>query len=448
MKRAISLLMAFMTFLSIGLVAFADGGVETPYNNVATVADNGANSYNAAGSANTDGGVVVIPDTVTKNVTPFNLEWATDTTGTDYLTIGTSDMYLVWSDGDYKGQVVRPDTVLTPGYDYTFNIYYATKDVTLADQVTGENFVTAAGGVLPVTKAQLGANDRLRVRTKGSTGMISAAIDERGSGANTRYNLDVTTREQYGTKVNDVEITLTVTGTSSTLATSTTALQVGWQKMDDDEIDSYADGDIITIYNDAPVITSKQFQRLAKNYDYKAITFENEDGTWNYTARVSGNSDVNLYNTEEIVEEIIMKLPDQDYKFVNFHSGVKFATNGEMRIDVSDINSEFARMYVYLYRNGTVTPITASYDSHSAELVFRTNFLGTFVVTDTEITDTEIIARPESELPEEPEEPPVENDDVNHNNNANTGMDASMNVLVTLGLASVSAGSAIRRRRR
>ena len=117
-----------------------------------------------------------------------------------------------------------------------------------------------------------------------------------------------------------------------------------------------------------------------------------------------------------------------------------------MRIDVSDVSDDWDRVYTYLYRNGRLTRINTTYDSQDDMIVFRTNYLGAFVMTPVEITDTTIIEQPttESPAPSPPQQPGT-----GGTNNPNTGIPAGMNLIVGLGsLSLLTAGSVILRKRK
>lgn len=348
--------------------------------------------------------------------------WATDNTDqAPKISLETNQLVLGYSSGG-GNIVVTPEIFLKPGNEYTYQIFR----VQSGNASIAPNAVT----LTPVTKAMLGSAN-LRVRSvKGSGNVVSAKINQKGSGNNATFNFVVETKETYGTKVNDLEYTIVVSGTpTSTLLGGNFLFKTGYRAMLDDDIDSYDEGDTVTIPNDRPVITKKQFETLAKNFNYKPITFTGEDGDWTFTGRVSGMGDANFLTTYDVVPDIINMYPDQDYKFLTFNAGITFPTNGEMRIDVSDLNTTNSTYYAYLYRNGALTPVNTTFDSTSDELVFRTNYLGAFVVTNKEITEANVTE------PTEPAEPTTPN------TNPPTGAADAMTAVITLGLASiVSAG--------
>lgn len=338
---------------------------------------------------------------------------------------------------------MAPGTVLVPGTDYTFDIYRA---ATPAAGATPSDFLTVTGAA-KITKGDLGTG-RLRVRTvKGAASIATANLKEKGSGTNMTYQLEVKTKTNYGTKLNDVQYDIEMTGGPGTvdIVKSGVAWKVGFKKMTDADIEGFEEGDTITIYNERPVISSKQFDTIAKNYNYRTVTFENEEATWTFTGRVSGMADTNFYNTQEIIPNVVIDNPDTDFKFVNFHGGVKFPTNGEMRIDVSDISGDFGAMYVYLSRGGALTPIAATHDRETDEIVFKTNYLGTFIIADTEIAE---VTTTEPTEPTEPENPYAPTNPTNPNNNPAGGASSVMDLITTLGLTTLAGAGAVLRKRK
>lgn len=338
--------------------------------------------------------------------------------------------------------LVLPETRLLPGHEYTFNLYRVTAG--------GAGFVNPSTLTLtPITRGEL-AGGRLRIRgSKGTSAITSAKIEEKGTSATGTFNLVITTRENYGTKITDVEYTITATGMGAGAATfvdGSAILKTGYPRFTDTEIDTYSEGDIITIIPDEKVVILKdQFSTLAKAYNYKAVEFEAEDAGWSYTGRISGMTDTNFTYTHDVLPSIINKLPDQDFKFLTFPAGVTFPTTGEFRIDVSDVSGEFQRMYTYLYRNGMLTRVNATYDTGADEIVFRTNYLGAFVITNEEITDTTIVEHvepttPAPTTPTEPTEPPLIH-------NPNTGAGNVGALASAMSLIALASAVALRKKR-
>lgn len=390
-----------------------------------------------------------IPGTAPSDAAPAAGSGATPSTrialegADDEIVVGIGELFLVDETDKVVGGIYNS---LEPDTEYTFRVYYNNSGAEIRQANNAGSAVIAAGTELTGQTLNGGT---IRLRTlKGSSSIQSARIKTTGRGDTARYDLVLNTRNTFGTKITEVEYSLAVTGTKTSpnpFNESSHIFEVGYQKLSDEETD-IGEGGYITIANDRPVITKEQFVDIAKSVNYKTVNFEGEDGGWTFVGRVSGMGDSNFYYTYDVVPELINKFPDQEYKFLNFRAGVTFPASGEMRIDVSDVSEEFGTLYTYLYRNGKLTQINSTYDSGANEIVFRTNYLGSFVITDKKITDTSIIVDNNDEEEEEPDED--KDDEDTGSGNPNTGASNAMNIAVTLGLVSLVAAGAVSRKRK
>ncbi len=376
-------------------------------------------------------------------------------------------------------QLIVPDTHLDPNTEYSFEVYYANKDIT-GFNVNSGNVSTSAdftrmseyalNDPTATPTAATSATAKLRLRSgKGNSAVDSASLKTSGSGAAKVYRLVIETKDTYNTKQIETEYKFSVVGTTDTAVLNTNgtgavSFKIGHKIMDDDEVDSYGEGDTVTISNEYPIWTKKQIERLVKENDYRAIELEHEDGSWFYEGRMNGMGDTNFFTTQEAIPAIInleedlydiagdSNVYERDYKFLILPAGVTFPTNGEMRIDVSDVSGTWDRMFTYLYRNGTLTRINTTYNAVDDVIVFRTNYLGAFVMTDREITNTNVLGQdPANSLPPETPAPapaPTPTP-APGNQNPNTGLPAALNLSLGLGsLSLLTAGSMIVRRRK
>lgn len=409
MKKALTLLVALATASSISLGAFA--------------ADD-------------------IPGTANRATTNTTTNTTNNQTPTSNVTVGTNQFFLVDSNkrvvgGDYNR--LEPDT------EYSFDILFNN---------TGAPISNATIKSAPLLTESMLNGGTLRLRTiKGSSSIQSARIKTIGRGDSAVYSLVINTRDNYGTKMNEVEYSLSVNGnTSGTFNDSSYLFEVGYQSIDDSET-NIGEGGYITITNDYPVITKDQFTDIAKSVNYKTVNFEGEDGGWVFVGRVSGMGDSNFRYTYDVVPELINKFPDQEYKFLTFNAGVTFPSTGEMRIDASDISESFSQMHTYLYRNGKLTRVDASHDKIKDELVFRTNYLGSFIITDKPITDSTLLTdtTTENNTDTTGTTDTTDTTDTNQNQtgtNPSTGASSAMNAAVAMGLAAlVSAGMLSRKKK-
>ena len=451
MRKVASLLLIFTLVFALGVSAFADGdpGRSTPLRDARSTVPHSSHNYDDF-QVFDDGGIQVFDDGGFVGIAPM-ISVISDT----QLSIGPGEMFLV-----DNGRIVMPEARLTPNREYSFEIWFNGTNAAITFNYAGPSPDTLGGvaGLVRLTEEHISGgvgenlNGRLRLRSGRGSNMFSRSeLRTRGTGPSRVYSLLLETRENYTTRMTDVTFTLltsgnlpAVIGTSYNPQQSVIDLTVGWARMSDDEIDSYAEGDTVTLSNDYPVILRRQIERLVRNHNYRAIHLIAEDGSWEYTGRMSGMSDTNFYTTQDVIPALMNRF-DQDFKFLSLPGGVTFPTNGEMRIDVSDVSGDWDRIYTYLYRNGQLTPINTNYDSMDDMIYFRTNFLGAFVMTDVEITDLALIAPPGTGVqePEEPEEPNLHNPPTGA---AAAGVNGLVMGIGTLSL--LGAGAAFIRRRK
>jgi hypothetical protein len=411
MKKAISLLLVLAVSLGLSSIAFAATDIPGTY---------------------------TFPDTNINQISPMVAEGVPIASpATTTYNIGKDELFLVYNNG-----IIGADTELRPDETYKFDIYHTSAGFTNA---TAAN-ILAHANTKKITKADIGTGT-IKVRTvKGSSAIQSAKIRTVGTGTTQTYRLEIVTRPNYGTSTTDVEYVLYVvdpTNTAFAFADATHTFTVGFNTISDSQTDVGEEG-TITISNDAPVITKDQFADIAKSANYKNVIFESDDGNWSYKGKVAGMKSSNFSFNYDPDTDLMNKFPDQEFKFVNFPAGVSFPTTGEMRIDVSDVSEDFRTMHAYLYRNGQLTEINGTYDSGADQIVFRTNYLGRFVITNARITDTSLIPEEENEvIPEEEEEenyPPT-----THNPGTGAG---SVDAMTLFGLVTLASAAVVSKKRR
>lgn len=412
MKKAISLLLALAVILSLSSVAFAAEDIPGTFN---------ANNNTGRGML---GRVMQTPGS-----TPGS---------TSVTSVEAGELFLV----ERNKKIVGTDTELRPDEEYEFDIYYATS------RLSGDDANIIANSRKLVT-GDIG-DGTVRLRTlKGSSAISSAKVRTVGSGSNLRtYRVEIDTRANYGTKTTDVEYSLNVNDptTNNIFDESIHTFVVGFNSIDDSDTDVGEDG-VLTISNDTPVILKEQFEDITKSANYKNITIESDDGNWSWKGKVTGMKDSNFSYDYDPNINLLNMFPDQEFKFLNFPAGVNFPTTGEMRIDVSDVSEAFRTMYVYLYRDGRLTAITGNYDAGADEIVFRTNYLGRFVVTNMPITDTALM--PEEPVTEEPDDIFEEEEPVPPTtNNPTTGASDSTDAMLAIGFLALASGAVVSRRRK
>jgi LPXTG-motif cell wall-anchored protein len=357
--------------------------------------------------------------------------WAADNTAATPRISLTKNQLVLGFESEGVPIVVLPGTFLLPGKQYTYKLYRVDQDYTSVEPnkvaMTALTDTNLNGGAMKIRSV------------KGSANVISAQIEKSGD----NYNFVIETKKTYGAKISELEYTIVVTGQGAAIERvldATLTFETGYRAMADEDIADYVEGDVVVIDPDAPVITKEQFATLAENYDYEAVSFTGDNYDWQYTGRVSGMTDANCTTPYEVIEEIIEAYPDYDYRFITFNAGITFPTNGELRLDVADLMAETSalKLYAYLYRNGTLTPISATYDSTADQLVFRTNYLGAFVISSEQIVDFNYDPGPDLI--------PIERDPDETQNNPPTGA-ATMGAVIALGLLSLAGAGAVARKR-
>lgn len=382
MKKAIALLITLVLTLSLGsMFAFADAGTGI----AGTAGEAGTGMAGTAGEAGTGSDVYFVPETgVGETNPPIGRAFAlttTDATGATYVLADVDDLILV----DTKNQrIVGADNVLTPNETYKFDIYHVLAAGASTTAGTLRTDVDIIKGSELLRKDMVGTGSVKFTTVKGSSQSIaSVKVKTTTSAAKGSYYVEIVTKANYGTKLTDVEYRLTATSAGVTTPLSYTGIntfKVGFMNDENLDTDIGEEGTII-IDRTLPVIMKDQFTDIAKSANYKNVIFEGEDGNWSFTGKVAGMKDTNFYYDYDPDTDILNRFPEHDFKFLNFRSGVSFPTTGTMRIDISDVNINNGRVYAYLYREGKLTEIAGTYDNLSDEIVFRTNYLGKFIIT-------------------------------------------------------------------
>jgi hypothetical protein len=450
MKKAATLLMAVAMLMAFSLTAFA---AENNAPSIGTMFDDadrvgGNDEYDIAVDSIVEG---IEGDQAIMTAVYPNIIWNTN----DTVDIAVDEIFLV---DTTTRLLVLPETILIPGNEYEFQVFFA-DDPIIGWDVDNTIPEVGTGDIVPLREANItdntAPNGRLRLRTGKGSGMIEDhELRLRGNNVTRGYFVDIETSDIYNTKMTDVTFTLVPSGqlvSPTSVQESGISFKVGHLKMQDDVVDSYSEGDVVDISNDRPVMTEKQINRLVKAFNYKAVELESdEDAMWSYEGRMSGMDDTNFYSTQEVIPSIMNKF-DQDFKFLTFPAGVTFPTNGELRIDVSDVSDDWDRIYTYLYRNGKLTPINTSYDGVDDTIYFRTNYLGAFVMTDEEITDTDIVDynRPDDEEPDDEDQDDGVVPNRPGSNHPSTGLPAGMDMIAGMGAISLlSAATVIIRKKK
>lgn len=277
---------------------------------------------------------------------------------------------LLGTDAD-SGLVLK-NSLLEPGETYRFPVSVS---------IAGE-------AATPLTEAMLD-NYSFKISNTGKGDSMSKFVLDKVGGV---YYITatvkagwpaVTTEEEYSMK-------LTEKSASKKAVEVTVAFETGYKTVSDDYIASLAKEDEIKVDNNTPVFTKSQLNTISNLNNNKKVAFT--DDNWNYTVIVSGMKDINLLHNNNAIAEILNKYEDNNFEFLTFPAGTKFATNGTMEIDVSGYTDDFGgKFFVYRYLDGKLTLINSSYNAEDEVLSFSTNTLGRFVITDKAVKDAVVV---------------------------------------------------------
>lgn len=222
---------------------------------------------------------------------------------------------------------------------------------------------------------------------EGSTVVNTPTLEEEDG----KYYLVVNTKANYTTKITDIAFQVRLSDRSSgrQLAETQVELTVGFPRMPDEAFENLTEGENLVVDNKTPVITAKQFEKLAALNSYKAVTLTG-DG-WEYTVNVTDLPDLNLYSTHAPITAIVQKYEDQEFKFLSFPGSPDFGVKGDLSIDVSDVEGDFdGKFYLYRYLGGKLYFLNSQYDEGEGTITFRPSQLGSYVLTNKEISDVQV----------------------------------------------------------
>ncbi|MEG1774206.1 MAG: hypothetical protein RR320_05070, partial [Oscillospiraceae bacterium] len=167
----------------------------------------------------------------------------------------------------------------------------------------------------------------------------------------------VQTEEEYAFK-------LVSKADGKTVSESKIGFYTGYGIADDAVIDALQNEDMIQINNNAPIFTKDQLARIARINNYKKVSFSGSN--WTYKANVTDMGDINMVHNINGISEILAKYEDNSFEFLTFPAGTKFASNGTMELDVSDLTGSFNEsFFVYRYLDGKLTLIPSQLDAEN-----------------------------------------------------------------------------------
>lgn len=255
-----------------------------------------------------------------------------------------------------------------------------------------------------------------------------------------RYYLVVKTKPNYTTKATQVELLLRLREQGGgELSQYAFGFSVGSSRMSDDEVGTVKEGEPFRVDNNFPVITKKQFRRLAEENGYRAVTLDG-DG-WQFTVSVADLPDLNLYSTAAVSQDVLQKYPDQEFYFLSFPASPDFGAAGTMVLDVERLTEFDGEFHLYRRLADRLYYLKTDYDEEEGTLTFRPSQLGSYVLTNRKLGDLELPSAANSaadSVAEDPDAPP---------NPDTGGRNPDTVPMALLGLASLAVGLLVAFRR-
>lgn len=251
---------------------------------------------------------------------------------------------------------------LTPGTSYEYEIL-----------LDGQPLVDLEGG-------RLTANV-----TKGGNA-LSVKVEETKDG----HKLVVDAKEQYGTQQVEASFRLRLTQSGSEAIQLDQTAKVGFDAMPGDQA-----GEELTISNSTPILSQKVLEDFAEANRYRKGKMNSEDGKWSFEVNTgSMKNDINMTYSYSIIPQIMQKYENQEFTFLSFPGRPDFGGKGRVTVDVSDLydtESWGTKFYLYLFQDSKLYKLTTTLDADELTLSFNASRLGSYVITNKEITDGGII---------------------------------------------------------
>lgn len=317
--------------------------------------------------------------------------------------------------------IVLGNDILEPGTEYKFPVAMQDKD----------------GKSIVITDAVM-KDHKFSYSKISSKGMKRFEIEEYKG----KYYLYVEASDSISTKLTDVKYNVKFVKKSGNMSvfTQEVKFQYGYDEANSDYINGLDAGDTVEIDNANPVITTHQFDKIAKLNDYKNVTLAGNG--WEFNVNVTDEKTKNLVHSNAGIKEILSKFTDQDFKFFTFSGKPAFAATGRLSLDVDDIVDDFDKMYTYRYIDGKLYRINATFDGDENTLSFRTNRLDNFLVTDKLIKDGTVV----TEVDNSTDKDDADGTD-SDKQNPSTGAGSMIDAAVLSAIAALSAGTVILKKR-
>lgn len=388
MKKAIAMLLATTTAVSLGVTAMAEDVSSSEASS--EVSSSEASSSEVSSSEVSSSSEAELP-------------------------VGEPDAFVF--DADEDGAILG-ETILEPGQEYKFPAFV---------MISGQK-VAINDELLDTYKFSYSRQSKKAAET--------FEIEEyKGT-----YYLMVEAKDGTPTEEIELEYNIKMVKKSDNLSVFKQAVKFsyGYTEANGDYIDGLDKGDEVEIDNDNPVITDDQFDKIAKINDYKNVTLSGP--SWEFTVNVTDETTKNMISSNAGIKEILSQFPDQDFKFYQFAGKPSFAATGTVELDVEDIVDDFDDLYTYRYADGKLYKLNPTYNEDDETLVFRTRTLDTFLVTNEKIEDGTVIEGADVDTDTDTD---VDTDTDTDKGNPSTGASDMINAAVMAAIASLAAAGTV-----
>lgn len=220
---------------------------------------------------------------------------------------------------------------------------------------------------------------------QGGDALYTPTVEAEGG----RYYLVVKTKPSYATKAVQAQLLLRLRKEGGgELSQYTLELSVGSSRMSDEELGTPREGEVLRVDNNFPVVTKKQFQRLAEANRYRPVTLDG-DG-WEFTVSLTDLPDLNLYSTGAASPEVLQSYPDRELYFLSFPASPNFGTAGKMVLDVERLTEFDGEFYLYRRLADRLYYLKSEYDEEEGTLTFYPSQLGSYIIADGTLGDVEL----------------------------------------------------------
>lgn len=413
MKKAIAMLLATTTALSLGVTALAED-VSSSEASSSEVSSSEASSSEASSSE------VSSSEASSSEVSSSEVsssEASSSQASSSQAETPVGDPTAFQFDADEDGAILGT-TILEPGTEYKFPAY-----------------VTIGGQKVAITDKLLETYKFSYTRVSSKSVKTFKIDDYKGI-----YYLYVETKDGTPTEEIDLKYNIKLVKKSDNLSlfTQQVKFSYGYTEASGDYINGLDKGDEVEIDNSNPVINEDQFEKIAKINDYKNVTLSGP--SWKFTVNVTDEGTKNLVSSNAGIKAILAQFPEQDFKFYKFAGKPAFAATGTVALDVEDIVDEFDNMYTYRYADGKLYRINATYNEEEDTLDFRTRTLDNFLVTNKLIKDGTVIE--DADVDDDDTSSDVDDTD-DGKGNPTTGASDMINAAVMAAIASLAAAGTI-----